>query len=124
MGSGDSGPALQQASFDPNRTLMRGALLALWSLGHDYSMPWGWTGCEMSEESDAATRYLQRAEELRIIARSKQTKENRQTLLSIAADYEIMAVHARPSTPPIRNFENSKIQTETVPVNDSSSYCC
>ena len=45
----------------------------------------------MKEDLDSATRYRQRAEELRTIANAPMDPGSRQTLLDIAEDYERMA---------------------------------
>ena len=46
----------------------------------------------MSEETDAAFRYRQHAEELRTIAGESKDAYTKKTLLSIAADYDRMAL--------------------------------
>jgi hypothetical protein len=43
---------------------------------------------EMSENSEAAARYRQRAERLRAIAAEDGRPENRELLISVANDYE------------------------------------
>lgn len=48
-------------------------------------------GGQMSQETDTAVRYRQRAEELRTIAADDRTRENRTALLKIAMDYDQMA---------------------------------
>jgi len=45
----------------------------------------------MSEELDTAVRYRLHAEELRTIAADRLSQENRDTLMSLAEDYEHMA---------------------------------
>ena len=46
----------------------------------------------MSYETDAAKRYKDHAEELRVIAHDSMHEKTRRTLLAIARDYEEMAV--------------------------------
>lgn len=45
----------------------------------------------MQEDQDAATRYRQHAEEIRVIAAGVMDKKNRKSLLEVAEDYERMA---------------------------------
>lgn len=45
----------------------------------------------MSWNSETAVRYLERADELRCIAKCMKAGETRQKLLRVAADYERMA---------------------------------
>jgi len=45
----------------------------------------------VSEETDAAYRYRQHAEELRVIASECKDPNTKKTLLSIGGDYEAMA---------------------------------
>ncbi|HXE04934.1 MAG TPA: hypothetical protein VN579_03030 [Bryobacteraceae bacterium] len=46
---------------------------------------------KMGDDAEAATRYRQRAEEVRVIAESSKDPKTRKTLLGISADYERMA---------------------------------
>ena len=48
-------------------------------------------GRGMKQDLDSAAQYLQRAEELRVIAEATKDLSARETLLDIAKDYERMA---------------------------------
>jgi len=68
-----------------------GAVLALRSLGHGVSMPRGPKGREMDGDTNTASRYRHRAEEVRAVAETTKDPEARKLLMHIAQDYEHIA---------------------------------
>jgi uncharacterized protein (DUF849 family) len=51
----------------------------------------------MTDDNERSEVYRNRAEELRAVAETMKSKETRQTLQQLAADYEKMAQRLKPS---------------------------
>ena len=67
---------------------------------------------KISEELETAARYRKRAEELRAMAENQPNAENRQALLNVAAQYELMAIAFAEID---RTYKQMKIPTWITP---------